>query len=760
MTPVYRLAIIGAGPRATYALERLSAQIGRLGAGRLVVRVFDRSGNFGAGEAHSPTQPATSYLNRIAGQVGFAADETVSDAGPLRPGPARPTLYEWCRRQFELTGHPDLDVGPRDTPKRYLHGRALQHMFDSYVEELRAHPGVEVHLHPVEVVDLEPRGATLMVRGAGGEGYPADQLLLVTGHTAHDPRRGAHTGVLAEFADRTGNAYVPYAYPLDEMLPEQATAPGTVVGLAGMGLTAIDVVLYLTEGRGGSFLPDAEHGLRYRPSGAEPARILPFSNTGLFTFTLPHNGKLDSPALEHRGVFLTFDAIDALRDSVGVPGHGGPRQLDFDAHVLPIIVLEMACLHYTTLFGRKVGGLLADHVSPAYRSFLRADAGHGDRPGDPERLLTSLEQAVDGIVATLEAVVDGRVSVFEAEADTSGWPVEATLLHWVEITFGAAAREQAADALADRSAIRQAASGWASPWRLGITPGANRFNWSRTIAPIDAPNWPDQATYRLAVLDFMERDELWACHGNLDNPTKAAVDGVWRDLRPVILYAVDDGGLTPDSHRTFRSSHLRLNNRLVNGAGLPVMARIRALARHGLLDVGTGPGAVVSADPAAGRFRVDGPATGASTLVDTLIEARIPPFDPARDSVPLYRNLLDRGIVRLWRNTSAAGESFAPGGLDLSERFHAIADTGEVDERITVLGQPAEGRKSFLLSALRPGANHYVMRDTVAWLTDFWKLLDNNPHHLKRHGDIQPSELCRISDSISPSMTGTSSADA
>ncbi|MFD4866181.1 hypothetical protein [Streptomyces sp. NPDC058412] len=33
---------------------------------------------------------------------------------------------------------------------------------------------------------------------------------------------------------------------------------------------------------------------------------------------------------------------------------------------------------------------------------------------------------------------------------------------------------------------------------------------------------------------------------------------------------------------------------------------------------------------------------------------------------------------------------------------------------------PSEGARSCLLSALRPNADHYVMRDTLVWPDRFW----------------------------------------
>ncbi|MEU4656340.1 FAD/NAD(P)-binding protein [Streptomyces sp. NPDC023723] len=711
-TRVHTLAIVGGGPRATYALERLSADLDRLGPdGRLRIHLFERSGHFGSGESHSPTQPTTSFLNRITSQVSFAADESVRGARRLRPARERPTLHEWCRRRFARTGEPDLDLGPDDWPRRYVHGLALQDMFHAYLRDLRRHPGVEVYLHHAEVADIQPRGRRLLVRITDGRCFPVDQALIVTGHTQHDPRRTPRTAELLAHAERTASSYVPYAYPLDRTLRAADTGSDRVVGVAGMGLTAIDVILHLTEGRGGRFLPDPAHGLCYAPSGAEPARLLAFSESGLFTFARPDNHKEADPArLEHQGVFLTTDAVDRLRAGVGVPGAdgSGPRRLDFERDVLPLIVLEMAHVHYTTLFGPGTGAFLAAHTALAHRAFLAGGPPHGDRPHDPTRLLAPLEAAVDEVVEVLDSVLAGRVSQADAEAAQGNWPVGAALRRWTDVVLGPDSPLPGPDTARH------------SPWALETDPKGNRFSWERTVRPVLPSAAPTPEEYRAHVLAFMDRDQRWAAHGNLDNPHKAAADGVWRDLRAVISYAVDDGGLTADSHRDFLTRYVRLHNRLANGAAAEVMARVQALVRHGLLLVGAGQGAVVTPDPGTGRFRVDGPVTGVSCPVDTLVDARVHPFDPRRDAASLFRNLLRRGTVRLWRNTSATGEDFEPGGLDLDDRHRPVRCDGSVEERVTVLGPPAEGRKSFLLSALRPDADHYLMRETLTWLDDFW----------------------------------------
>lgn len=81
----FSLALVGGGPRATYALERLAATIDRLDGRRLAVHVYELGGEFGAGQVHSTEQPHTSYLNRSGSQIAFAADHTVAGAAPVRP---------------------------------------------------------------------------------------------------------------------------------------------------------------------------------------------------------------------------------------------------------------------------------------------------------------------------------------------------------------------------------------------------------------------------------------------------------------------------------------------------------------------------------------------------------------------------------------------------------------------------------------------------------------------------------------------------
>jgi len=721
----FRLAVVGAGPNATYALERLAATVSRLPAGlHLDLHVLDPTGEFGAGAVHSWSQPRSSYLNRIAGQVAFAADESVTDAGALLPRPLRPTLYEWCRARFAETAEPDFDVAREEWPKRYVHGLALRDAFASSVATLRRHPWISVSLHPVEAVDAIDMGPRLRLVAEPDLDLPLfDRLLLVTGHSHRDSMLDSRTAPLVRFAaERAELAYVPSPYPLPAQLPWTATAPGRVVGCAGMGLSAIDVLLYLTEGRGGRFVPAGGTGqLRYVASGREPTEFVVASSSGLFTFARPFNRKEgDLAQLQHRGVFLTCAVIDRLRASHGqqplLPG--GPAQLNFERGVLPLVLLEMAYVYYRTLLGPDFGDALVVAASPGVEQFLAGGTVDSAQYGLLQPVDDLVDEAVDWVDGLLAGSRPAELAETGAAAAAGGWDVGLAVRRFIQVVLGIA---PSADPVAVLACVRaaDAGHGLVSPWRHDLRLAGNRFDWARMIRPISsAVQSPEE--YQDALLDFLDRDHLWATQGNLDNPMKAACDGVWRDLRGVLGYAVDRGGLDAASHRVFLETYMRHHNRLSDGAPLEAMEKVRALLRHGLLDASIGPDARVEIDEDAGRFRLVGTVTGAVRHVDTLVDAHVQRVHPAADVRHLYRNLHRRGTVRPWRNVSADGHHYEPGGLDLTPDFHPVRRDGSTESRITVLGPPSDGVVFFQVGALRPDQNHHVMRDVLVWLRTFW----------------------------------------
>jgi uncharacterized NAD(P)/FAD-binding protein YdhS len=723
-------------------MERLAASVAARGGAGLEIHVFDRTGQFGAGGVHSPLQAPTSFLNRIAKHVSFGADESNEKADPLLPERDRPNLYAWCRRKFAETADPRFDIEPDSWPKRYLHGMALREQFSQYVESLRSSPSVTVTLHHADVTDMEdlaepagPDGQLLITSvpvADDAAGTPVrtavDQVLLLTGHSYNDPMRSERTRHWAQYAEAvSGAAYVPSAYPLQERLTSRTAGPGTVVGCAGTMLTGIDLVLHLTEGRGGRFHRTDTGELRYLPSGEEPRSIVAFSESGLFAFARPH--EFSGPGVakpKHKGVFLTVDAVDRLRRNFGgAPVRVGEvtvRQLDYERHLFPLVVAEMWLLYYATLFGPDFARHLTQVSADAREDFLDRTAGAGPAEHSVRMLTAPMEASVAQAVADLESLLLGSSSYAALRSAERPWSFEALFERYAEVALGEDARKRLQAVLDDPAEVASLVAGLESPTRHAVLPSGNLFSWERTLNPIAESEQTSPEQYRKALVEFMTTDHLWARQGTFVNPVKTAADGVWRGLRPVIVHAVNFGGLHAEAHRKFLGTWLRQHNRLAYGPVPDVMERIQALIEHGILDVSPGPQARV--DTHGDDLVVVGPRTGAVRRIDVLVDARVPSFDASDDIAPLYPNLLRRGIVRKWHNPQPGGPGFEPGGLDLTEDFRVVRPDGSVDRRITVLGPAIEGQRFFQGGALKPDVNHHAMRNILCWLGNFWKLAD------------------------------------
>jgi uncharacterized NAD(P)/FAD-binding protein YdhS len=725
----YVLAIVGAGPSCTYVIERLAAMAAVAAIPReLDIDIFDRTGEFGAGEVHSPTQPTSSFLNRITGQIAFAADATNEGDNVLLPPELRPTLHEWCRTQFEATGQADFDLDPEDWPKRYVHGLALRDMFENYVAILRSCAGIRVRLHHTSVEDIEcgidDRFAIRTDRHLE-PAVRADHILFVTGHSRNDAMKSPETARLMKATeDIPGLVYLSYAYPLERQIRDESVPPGSVVGLVGLGLTAIDVILYLTEERGGRFLRrSASDQLVYVPSGREPSSIIGFSNSGLFTFARPYNEKeRDISNLEHKPIFLTSQAIAQLRKSLGRPCTVSPigltYQLNFERHVLPLIILEMAYVYYTTLYGRYFAQSMRRHGAASYETFLKEGAGERDHA--IERLLNSTWCCVENAERIVDAALNGR--------SLTGTPTDLNtselIGRYVATVFGECAADSALAVVHEPKRLAHVLSQFQSPWRHPRDPRAHRFSWQRFIEPIPPAASKSGALFTAAVVAFMEWDHFQAAQGNVRNPFKAACDGVWRDLRPVIAQAVDFGGLDAESHQQFLETYIRHHNRLANGAGLDPMEKMLALIRSGILDISIGPQPRIETNRTKRCFAIKGKFTGETRDAHILIDGKLHAFDPDLDAGPLYGNLAARGLIRKWQNPGNDGKpGFEPGGLDLSRDFHPIGANGAVETSLTFLGPPTEGVMFFQLGAARPNSNHHVLNDVIHWTNSFIKEL-------------------------------------
>lgn len=725
----YCIAIVGGGPRATYACERLAAEAGRARPTLPIhIHVYELSGEFGAGRIHDSRQSPTNLLNRTCRQVAFAADESVVGVGPLRPKEERPSLDAWCRARFQQTARPEFDIGPDSWPQRRVGGLALREKFELYLSQMSQAPHVEVHTHAEAVIGMtrDERGR-FVVRSEHGIHCAAHQVLFVTGHpTEPDRRRQAFPGLETQTFAR----YLPVEYPYGKGLDDENSGPDRVVGVSGMGLTAIDLLLNLTEARGGRFEAVGD-GLVYIPSGREPKRLVAFSPSGMFPHARPENCKEHGARnLEHQGRFFTVQAVDRLRAKSSAPRTGATRRhqgariphagrLSFERDLMPLIQLEMAWVFYRTLFGDDAGEFLAERAAPDYERFL-SDADRDDAAGWIEALLRPIEEGVDEITRPMDRALREGLGAFEEAERLGGSDWSPAFRHWLGVVIGEERGEAVWEALErgeDPARVRSLLA--ESPYGLDTHPDGNRFDFDRIYDALHGASFATPEDFAAQRRGHMGRDLQWAAHGNVRNPYKATTDGVWRDLRGVLNHAVDNEGLTVDSYEYFMRYYRRVNNKLSNGPGAVAIKKMCALIDCGLLDISAGPGASAQFDVEAGRFRVSS-RTGATLWLDTLMEGHVPPFHAERNGGTVYQDLIRLGLARVWKGERADGTHYVPGFLDLSPRFHPLDARGEEVRALTVFGPAATLCNFFQFSLLRPNCNHVIMREILGWLADVW----------------------------------------
>ncbi|MGW1605954.1 FAD/NAD(P)-binding protein, partial [Streptomyces eurythermus] len=315
-----QLVIVGAGPRGTGVLERLAANAPALYAGEgLDIHLVDPHPP-GGGRIWRQEQSPLLWMNSHAEDVTMFTDDTVVMDGPVSPGP---TLHEWA------------GLDGRVFPDRRLQGRYLRWVYERAVAALP--PNVTVHHHPHRALRISgPREGRQQVWLDGHpDPLPADLVILALGHL--DAELDGEQAALAAYAREHGLVHLPPDFTADSDL--SALRAGEPVLVRGFGLAFVDLMVLLTEGRGGRY-----EGETYLPSGREPVLYVG-SRRGV-----PYHSKIgydltgDRPPLPR---FFGPAEVDAL---LALPG--GP---DFRRDVWPLIEKELGFAHYHRLFTAHPG---------------------------------------------------------------------------------------------------------------------------------------------------------------------------------------------------------------------------------------------------------------------------------------------------------------------------------------------------------------------------------------------------------------------
>jgi hypothetical protein len=347
-----RIAIIGMGPRGISVLERLALRADdHHGPGPEVFAID--AVQVGCGRIWRTDQQPWFTMNTVAGQVTMYSGEP--DGGPDRAG-AGPSVAQWLARSPDPE---QASIGPDGYAPRVVYGHYLRHVYRSVVDHLPDGMVVRPVTARVTTMVPLPDGGFALTLSDRSEPLVVDRVVLATGHPVSRP--GASELALADFATtRPGLTYLSGDSAAD--LPLDLIAPGTPVGVIGMGLGFYDILLSLTVGRGGVFRRDVAGAMRYVASGREPL-IFAGSRSGMPILARGANQK--RPDHVHQPVVFTTDAVREAKARAGAAG------LDFTGQIMPLIQKEVDHVYLTTLVRSRQGDAVAARFADRHARVLR-----------------------------------------------------------------------------------------------------------------------------------------------------------------------------------------------------------------------------------------------------------------------------------------------------------------------------------------------------------------------------------------------------
>ncbi|WP_053802475.1 FAD/NAD(P)-binding protein [Streptomyces rimosus] len=407
------VVLVGAGPRGTGLVERLAANAPELyGAEALDLHLVDPHPP-GGGRVWRRDQSPLLWMNSMAEDVTMFTDTSVEQEGPVRTGPS---LAEWAARvrTGEIPVDPELradiaGLGPQDFAGRQVQSAYLEWVYEQAVAALP--PAVTVHVHRRRAVRVAgPRDGRQQVWLEGSPApLVADLVVLALGHLDAQPPQEQRA--LTAFAARHQLTYLPADFTADTDLT--GLAPGEPVIVRGFGLAFVDLMVLLTEGRGGSYAPGSDGELVYRPSGREPV-LYAGSRRGV-----PYHAKLgytwqgERPPLPR---FFGPAQVDALL--------ARPGGFDFRRDAWPLIDKELGFAHYHRLFTAHPERVRADWTAFEEKYAAAEPLGEEQRelvaaavPDPADRLdLAALDRPLDGVrYRNADALQEGLRSYIEAD---------------------------------------------------------------------------------------------------------------------------------------------------------------------------------------------------------------------------------------------------------------------------------------------------------------------------------------------------------
>lgn len=316
-----KILIIGAGPHGLMTLERLAARVLSASSYKsipdLEITVIDRNDTAG-GQVYRQDQSDLLLMNTVAGQItAFSGEGSVYDAKPGRG----PKFTDWTAKQ-------GIEVDEGGYASRKLYGEYMRYVQSSIIRSLEECARVIVKLG--EVTKLEKVQASYRIDFSNAESELYNYVVLATGHANQKT-----PDWLRPLEDSSRDSELTF-FSGSSLLTDPPSVPAKEnVGVIGTGLTFYDVLILLTEGRGGKFTREGS-ALKYIPSGEEPY-IYAGSRSGIPSPARGVNQK--SPTYSWKPLIFTTDNVRRFSRT---------EKLRFNADISPWLRAEVELKYHVS----------------------------------------------------------------------------------------------------------------------------------------------------------------------------------------------------------------------------------------------------------------------------------------------------------------------------------------------------------------------------------------------------------------------------
>ncbi|MVZ65093.1 hypothetical protein GQF61_04460 [Sphingobacterium sp. DK4209] len=314
------IAIVGGGPKGFYALDSFLSRAKdylkqpQFKDKKLNVHWYNDNRNFATGPHFNTDLPSYFLVNRCIAEITCWEQHEDEDQHSNKLN-----LIGWLQKYSNSSQEVKWD----HLCTRELLGYYFLDACMSIIKE--KHPQIIVHLLKEDIIDLDIEEDQFSLKAKAQDiPFHYDSILFATGHSYQNTSFS-----YLKSNQNAGYSIIDEIYPIDKLNEIPARAE---VAVWGTGLTFLDAMLELTEGRGGIFYKKDEE-YHYLSSGKEPI-MFPFSRRSLPN--LPGN-----PFSNTKKRKLTFLNDTWLSELIAEN-----KKVDFLNEVIPLLDMEVKYAFY------------------------------------------------------------------------------------------------------------------------------------------------------------------------------------------------------------------------------------------------------------------------------------------------------------------------------------------------------------------------------------------------------------------------------